>query len=105
MSWQDDIVRMAIPYAGNQVTVVLPANCKLDPLVHQVAATLGKRLGLVPLDHFSAAEIARVQCDLSLPGRSAERGTEYAMAAAASIGEDRELFAKRMPDKWRCFGL
>jgi hypothetical protein len=105
LRWQDDIVRMAIPYCGRQVTVVLPKHYKLDPVVHQEAAQQRKRLVLVSLDHFSTRDIERAQSNLMVPGRTNESRPEYAADAQAAVAEERERFAHRMPEKWKRFGL
>ena len=105
LRWQDDIVRMAIPYGGRQITVVLPKHCKLDPVTYQEAARMGKRLALVSLDRFSVGDVERVQKNLMVPGQVNENSPAYATDAEAALAEEREHFAHRMPEKWKRFGF
>ena len=105
LAWQDDIVRMAIPFARTQVTVVLPSHLKLHPAVEGEATRIGKRLGRVGLERFDAAEIERVRTKHCVPGYMNGRGTDYPPKVAKIIGEPEQRFAERMPQKWRRFGL
>jgi hypothetical protein len=105
LRWQDDIVRMAVPFAGRQVTVVLPKHYKLDSAVYREAAQSRKRLALVSLDCFSTSDVERAQCNLMVPGRTNESRPEYAADAQAAVAEERERFAHRMPEKWKRFGF
>lgn len=105
LRWQDDIVRVAIPYAGRQVTVVLPRHYQLDPVVYQETARLGKHLSLVSLERFSASDIQRARSNLMVPGLANASSPQYEANAQSSIAEERERFAHRMPEKWKRFGL
>ena len=105
LAWQDDIVRMAIPFSGRHVTVIRPKHYTLHPVVYKEAAQMGRRLAFVDLDHFSQDEIERARRHLSVAGHTNGHGTTYSPSAEAAIGEGRGRYAQRMPDKWRRFGL
>ena len=105
LAWQNDIVRMAIPFARTRVTVVLPSHFELHPVVQEEATRMGKRLGCVALERFDATEIERVRTKQSVPGYMNGRTTEYPPQVARTIGEPQHRYAERMPHKWRRFGL
>ncbi len=105
LRWQDDIIRLAIPYGRRQVTVVRPRGFRLDATVYAEAAQAGKRIALVDLERFAADEITRAQANLMVPGVADGDGPQYSANAEAAIAEDRLRYAKRMPEKWMNFGL
>jgi hypothetical protein len=105
LRWQDDIVRMALPYAGRQLTVVVPRHCNLDPLVLREAALLGKNISPVTLDQFANSDVLRARSNLMVPGITHDSSPQYALDAQSSIDENHKRFAHRMPEKWKRFGL
>jgi hypothetical protein len=105
LSWQTDIVRMAIPYGGRHITVVAPRHFNLDSRVFKEAARLGKSISQVSLDRFSDSDVQRAQTNLMVLGTGQGNSPQYTSDAKSSIDEKHKCFARRMPEKWERFGL
>ena len=104
--WQDEMVAMALPFAGSRLTVVAPQGFRTHSAVQETARKLGKEITIVRLESFAPDEIDRIKKIHSVLGTHDENDgrTQYAASANNVIGESRDQYRDRVPAKWRSFG-
>lgn len=107
LRWQDDLVRLAIPFADRAVTVVAPATFRLAPIVLEEATRQGKILNRVPLDSLPAPWVARLRQNYMVPARldGDDGHTVYESGAEQAIGEALDGYQDLVPPEWLTFGL
>jgi hypothetical protein len=106
LRWQDLLIGMAIPFAGQTLIVVAPPGFRMPPVVAQVAARRGKSIRLVSTSSLPAELLRSVVNYHTVPGRLDDEGrTEYIRGAERTIGEPMDRYRDLVPLSWRTFGL
>ena len=106
LRWQDLLIGMAIPFAGQTLIVVAPPGLGISPVVAQVAARRGISIRLVASSSLPAELMQSVVHYHTVPGRLDDEGrTEYIGGAEQIIGEPMDRNQHLVPVSWRTFGL
>jgi hypothetical protein len=59
--WVTSLILMALPFSREFLTVVLPGDCRIEPIVHERARKCGVRITTAPLNLFSDPQVSRLQ--------------------------------------------
>ena len=106
LRWQELLIGMAIPFAGQTLIVAAPPGFSMSPVVAQVAARRGKSIRLVSTTSLPAELLQNVVHYHTVPGRLDDQGrTEYIRSAERIIGEPMDRYRHLVPLSWRVFGL
>ena len=106
LAWQDDLVRMALLYAEDHVTVVAPRTLRLGERVYRDARRLNRRIAVTRLEGFRRTEVARLRSLITAPGIAAAEGgaTVYVEGLEELIDGPRAMEHKARRSTWQSFG-
>ena len=102
--WVTSLILMALPFSREFLTVVLPGDCRIQPIVHERARKCGVRITTAPLNLFPDALVARLAACHLVPAISNEPETEYPEFLEKAIGESPKQNRELVPRAWMEFG-
>lgn len=97
-SWQDMLVLLALPFAKDYVTVVMPDEFKLHPIVLERAKTYGVEICPVSFGSFSQKKIERIKINHMAPAVKNDPRAVFDEAIEQAIGEKSNEYRELVPD-------
>jgi hypothetical protein len=102
--WATTLMLFAIPFAKDRVTVVVPSNYQIPPLVFERARRYGIEISIAPLTPFSQQEIERVSLNYMAPALTMEPRCIFSKSIEEAIGESQTANRDLVPQSWIDFG-
>jgi len=102
--WPTSLILMALPFSREFLTVVLPGDYRLEPVVHERARKRGVRVTTAPLSLFPGPLVSRLAACQLVPAISNEPETEYPEFIEKAIGESSKQNRDLVPQAWLEFG-
>jgi hypothetical protein len=100
--WHISLVRMAIPYAENAVTVVAPDGYSLPPIVLAEARRRRVEVRLVPASYFPRQMIRDMSMKFTVPyDIGPDKETKHAKYAEQVLGEKMTAGRHLLPRQWQ----
>lgn len=102
--WVTSLILMALPFSREFLTVVLPGDCRIEPIVHERARKCGVRITTAPLNLFPEPLVSRLAACHLVPAIANEPETEYPEFLEKAIGESPKQNRELVPRAWIEFG-
>ncbi len=103
-NWVTSLILMALPFSREFLTVVLPEDCRIEPVVHEKARKCGVRITTASLNQFPDALVTRLAACQLVPAITHEPETEYPEFLEKAIGESPKQNRELVPPAWIEFG-
>ena len=104
-NWSTTLILFAITFAKDAVTVVIPENYQIDPVVFEKAKRYGIEVCPVPLTVFSQREIERVSLNHMAPALTCDPRCVFSKSVEKAIGESQADNRNLVPQSWLDFGM
>ncbi len=102
--WETTLILLALPYAPDLLTVVVPEGFRVKDLVFARARKQGVRVATTSLKSFSPEEISRLAACPLVPVTDIEPETRYSKSLEKAIGERQTKNRHMVPAPWLNFG-
>jgi hypothetical protein len=104
LHWTTALILLAVPFAEEFLTVVIPAEYEIDKVVFAAATRYGVQVRFVPLQRFLQADLDRLSRCHMVPALSVEPTCTYAKEIERYIGEKQTDYLDLVPKVLTDFG-
>ncbi|MBC8459567.1 MAG: hypothetical protein H8D67_16375 [Deltaproteobacteria bacterium] len=104
LHWTTALILLAVPFAEEFLTVVIPAEYEIDKVVFAAATRYGVQVRFVPLQRFLQADLDRLSRCHMVPALSVEPICTYAKEIERYIGEKQTDYLDLVPKVLTDFG-
>ena len=102
--WVTTLMLFAIPFAKDRVTVVIPSNYQIHPIVFERAKRYGIEVSIAPLALFTQKERERVSLNHMAPALTMDPECIFSKSIEEGIGESQTMNRDLVPQSWIDFG-
>jgi hypothetical protein len=103
--WHITLIRLAIHYAEDTVTVVLPDGLMLPSAVYNEATHRQVQIRVVPLSYFPQQALRELSIFYSVPGYYSSVGWMFPEIISRILSETPDACRRLVPERWLKYGL
>lgn len=97
-NWQSVLIRLAIPYASNYITILAPEHFHLAAADLRLAESLGIEIRIACLNHFPEYELNRIRNQKMFPSLDGH-GLQFDPMICEAMGENPDRYLERLPQR------